>query len=288
MRLVCWAWLGLLGCAEGLNGPSGGASEGGGAAGGENGGAPAGGQGGSGGDEPGCGDGAVAAPEECEPDVAITATCESEGFAGGEISCDPETCTLDKSLCLETFCGNDLIEEGEVCDGTDLGAASCVASSFAGGTIACDASCALDTSGCKPNFNEGFETLATLSPTFVTTGNPWGFDIVTAHSGNRSMHSSVISHNQSSSVTLTLTYETAGTISFWHMESTETCCDKLEFLIDGVQQNEWSSSVWSQASFNVAAGTHTLQWRYSKDVSINSGLDTVWVDDIVATNGYLP
>ena len=39
------------------------------------------------------------------------------------------------------------------------------------------------------------------------------------------------------------------------------------------------------ANFPVAAGMHTLEWRYAKDGSIASGSDTVWVDDITLIPG---
>lgn len=38
---------------------------------------------------------------------------------------------------------------------------------------------------------------------------------------------------------------------------------------------------WSQASFPVAAGTHTYKFEYSKDNSQSSGSDCAWVDNII-------
>ena len=35
----------------------------------------------------------------------------------------------------------------------------------------------------------------------------------------------------------------------------------------------------------VAAGMHTIEWRYDKDGSVNTGADRVWVDDIFLVNG---
>ena len=35
----------------------------------------------------------------------------------------------------------------------------------------------------------------------------------------------------------------------------------------------------------IAAGNHTLEWRFIKDGSVTSGSDTVWVDDIVLFGG---
>ena len=58
------------------------------------------------------------------------------------------------------------------------------------------------------------------------------------------------------------------------------------FFIDGVEQDEWSGAhATSLASYDVAAGRHTFEWRYTKDGTINAGLDAVWIDDIDADGG---
>lgn len=47
-----------------------------------------------------CGNGQIEAGEDCEPGVALTATCESRGFAGGgTLACDASGCRFDPSGC---------------------------------------------------------------------------------------------------------------------------------------------------------------------------------------------
>ncbi|MGM0555922.1 MAG: MopE-related protein [Myxococcota bacterium] len=60
---------------------------------------------------PGCGDGHLATTEECEGFELRGETCESQGFAGGKLTCD-ENCRLETSDCR-----NDC--EPEICDGLD-------------------------------------------------------------------------------------------------------------------------------------------------------------------------
>jgi hypothetical protein len=185
-------------------------------------------------------------------------------------------------------CGNGMVDTGEECDGADLGPATCVTEGFAGGALACSDTCTLDTAGCMPNFTEGFEGTG-LPAGFTTSGDAtWLLDTSTFHGGAKSARSGDIDDYESSSGFLSLQFDVAGSISFWHRESTETCCDFLELYIDGLQQGSWTSDFWQQSTFPVSAGMHTFEWRYTKDLSISSGADAVWVDDVAATNGYLP
>ena len=46
-------------------------------------------------------------------------------------------------------------------------------------------------------------------------------------------------------------------------------------------QQEWSGNLaWSQATYPVAAGMHTFRWVYSKDGSVSSFEDAVYIDDV--------
>ncbi len=60
-----------------------------------------------------CGDGALHALEACDGDLFGTNTCQTEGFAGGNLACTPD-CELDTSGC--NGCGNGTTEAGEECD----------------------------------------------------------------------------------------------------------------------------------------------------------------------------
>ena len=83
-----------------------------------------------------------------------------------------------------------------------------------------------------------------------------------------------------------------GTLTFWWSVSSELDYDYLEFYLDGMLQNGRISGEvnWNQQTFNIAAGSHTLRWRYVKDIGISSGQDRGWVDQVsfVQTGGVLP
>jgi hypothetical protein len=49
-----------------------------------------------------------------------------------------------------------------------------------------------------------------------------------------------------------------------------------------VQQGQWSgANNWAEAVYPIAAGQHTLRFTYSKDGSLSSGEDSVYVDDLL-------
>ncbi|NUP11165.1 MAG: hypothetical protein HOW73_34400 [Polyangiaceae bacterium] len=139
----------------GGEGASGGADTGGGGT-GNNGGAPDGGSdpnggGGEGGNPPNevCGDGMVGDAEACDGADLDGHTCETEGFAGGQLGCTDQ-CELDTSQCQsEPECGNAVVEGDELCDGAALGGETCASLGFAGGMLACAIDCTdFDTSQC--------------------------------------------------------------------------------------------------------------------------------------------
>ncbi|MCA9612988.1 MAG: hypothetical protein KC586_09580, partial [Myxococcales bacterium] len=81
----------------------------------------------------------------------------------------------------------------------------------------------------------------------------------------------------STSFTLSATY----TISLWYNVSSEDGYDYFRILLDGTQVFEDSGvSGWTQWTRSVAAGSHTLELRYVKDINTTEGSDTVWVDDV--------
>lgn len=50
---------------------------------------------------PGCGDGVITPPEQCDGNDLDGYTCETLGYTGGgTLACDPVTCTLDTSNCI--------------------------------------------------------------------------------------------------------------------------------------------------------------------------------------------
>ena len=130
-------------------------------------------------------------------------------------------------------------------------------------------------------FNETFDPGFFESHDWQMTGNaPWTITEEEFHTGSYGSRSGVITHNQSSTMSITQTTQTTE-ITFFKKLSTETNYDKLHFYIDDEELGLWSGNLpWKEERFPVAQGTHTFKWSYTKDYSVNLGQDCVWVDDI--------
>lgn len=126
-----------------------------------------------------------------------------------------------------------------------------------------------------------FETnVVPVSMTMSGNAN-WATDTSTgAGGGSYSLKAGTISHNQTSCTSLTVTGATG--VAFDYAVSSETSYDFLRFYIDGSQQASWSGTVaWANASYAVTSGPHLYTWCYTKDISLDGGSDTAWVDNIV-------
>jgi hypothetical protein len=114
------------------------------------------------------------------------------------------------------------------------------------------------------------------------------------HSGTYSARSGAIGDSQSTYIERTFIIgEGGGTVSFWWKvncdDSSWNDHDSLEFWID----TEWQTYImgeagWEQRTFPLAAGAHTLKWRYAKNDSKSEGSDCGWIDDIQVTNTVVP
>lgn len=99
-------------------------------------------------DLPRCGNGDVNPGEDCDSANLDGATCQSQGYEGGVLACNPGTCTFDTSNCYT--CGDGRVSGTEQCDGQDLGGATCETAGYAGGTLGCDVqACTFDVSQCN-------------------------------------------------------------------------------------------------------------------------------------------
>ena len=73
----------------------------------------------------------------------------------------------------------------------------------------------------------------------------------------------------------------AGTLSFYWKVSSEEDFDYLEFYIDGLLQDRITGLVhWKPWTNTLPLGSHTLEWRYTKDGSVNFRSDCGWVDKV--------
>jgi hypothetical protein len=124
---------------------------------------------------------------------------------------------------------------------------------------------------------------------FNTGGfRPWQIEENAAHHNGSAARSGLIAgdHNQVS--WLETTVVGPGTISFRWQVSSEANYDYLRFLINNAQQDQIHGTVnWTNRSFTLPAGTHTVRWQYGKDGSVDAGADAGWVDRIIWT-GNLP
>ncbi|MEO0017907.1 MAG: hypothetical protein RLZZ522_1190, partial [Verrucomicrobiota bacterium] len=109
----------------------------------------------------------------------------------------------------------------------------------------------------------------------------WTGTAAKSHDLVSSAVSGTISHSQQSWFSTAVTGP--GNIACWWSVSSELGWDYLTFYIDGVAQpGRISGEVgWTQASWNIPAGNHTLKWEYSKDGSQSHNADAAWVDQVV-------
>ena len=82
----------------------------------------------------------------------------------------------------------------------------------------------------------------------------------------------------------------AGTVSFYWKVSSEADWDFLEFYIDGELQDQISGEVdWQQMTYTITdSGSHTLEWRYTKDEGASDGDDCGWADKLEWDGGGQP
>ena len=139
------------------------------------------------------------------------------------------------------------------------------------------------------NFTAGNITLATALDTtgltWTTSGSGlwYGQSSVTSD-GVDAARSGAIGHNQSSTLQTTVTGP--GTLTFYWAVSSEANYDWLKFYLDGAEKAAISGPTisWAQKSYTVSgSGSHTLQWTYIKDGSVNGGSDAGFVDRVVWT-----
>ena len=138
--------------------------------------------------------------------------------------------------------------------------------------------------------SEDFETGNFLKFPWVNTYNPWEIVTSNVYAGTYSAKSKTgLSHNASSILQITMQAHADGNISYFRRVSSEANYDKFTFYIDGEAKETVSgNSSYQLSSFPVTAGTHVYRFEYKKDVSVSSGSDCVWIDNIVFPSAGTP
>ncbi|MBU1221001.1 hypothetical protein KKF34_20025 [Myxococcota bacterium] len=95
-----------------------------------------------------CGNGEIDEFEDCDGPNLNESTCETEGFYGGELFCNPVTCRFDTNSCTGR-CGDGVIQgdKGEDCEESLMTGVTCGTHGYHPGTLECN-SCLLDFSLC--------------------------------------------------------------------------------------------------------------------------------------------
>ncbi len=124
-----------------------------------------------------------------------------------------------------------------------------------------------------------------------TTGGdwPWFGESTVTHDGIDAAQSGAVGNDQSSWIETTLTGP--GEVSFWWKVSSDNVSsfDALRFDSDGSYVNEISGEVdWTQVTYQVECGSHTLRWTYYKDAAFSAGLDAGFLDQFTFTPGGAP
>jgi hypothetical protein len=127
----------------------------------------------------------------------------------------------------------------------------------------------------------GFES-GSLPAGFTVAGMAgWFVDTSRPRTGTYSARSGAIADSRQSILQRNIMLSSPAIVTFWYSVSSESIHDNFEVWIDGARRTRASGEVpWTFASYALAAGMHTLEWRYIKDISESNGSDRAWIDNL--------
>ncbi len=103
----------------------------------------------------------------------------------------------------------------------------------------------------------------------------------------KSSNAGIASSTGAIEMTVDVPYEAK--MSFYVKPSSESNYDKFYFYIDGVEKfNTSGAGSWTKKEYTVEAGTHTYKWAYTKDSSVNSNDDCIYVDYVTLYEKTVP
>ncbi len=220
----------------------------------------------------------------CDP---ATGMCSTSAAPDGT-SCDDGSLCTTGDVCTGGACAGTTLDcsgsstecAPSVCDAATgacaAGTPLAVCTTCSAGYCAPDGSCQTSVGSILYDFETG------LPAGWTTSGSAsWFASTTTPYAGSRAAESGDIGDSQSTSLTAPVDFGVEVQLSFWFRTSSETSYDLLLFFVDGVERQRWSgTNGWTEYTTTLTAGPHTLEWRYSKDSSVSSGSDTVWIDDV--------
>lgn len=148
------------------------------------------------------------------------------------------------------------------------------------GSITRTANYALKVNAANSSIGEAVDNTALQ---WTTGGNAaWFGQSNMFYYGNSAAQSGKIGNNQNTWVQTTVTGP--GTVKFYWKVSSEQNADTLSFYIDGSQRARISGNTsWSQKTYTIYSGTHTLKWMYTKNRATTRGSDAGWLDKVEYT-----
>lgn len=127
-------------------------------------------------------------------------------------------------------------------------------------------------------FTDGFETGDFSTLPWISKG--WEVESKISSRGQFAAGTLPIADRQTNSLTVMVDL-LGGIGNFEYRVSTETNYDRLDFFVNGELRNTWSGEIpWSGYSFETPSGPVALEWRYTKDNALSSGLDAVFIDNL--------
>jgi poly(beta-D-mannuronate) lyase len=116
---------------------------------------------------------------------------------------------------------------------------------------------------------------------WTASGTPsWAGQSALSHDGQSSARSGAIADSGTTSIRVDNVVG-PGTLTFWWKVSSETNNDRLRFYVNASEILRISGEVdWQFQTYNLGAGTNSLEWRYTKNSSLSAGQDHGWVDQV--------
>ena len=114
----------------------------------------------------------------------------------------------------------------------------------------------------------------------------WAITSETSIAGGSSLRSGGIESNRQSCLVLEVSLPANSVISIAGRTSSQGGFDQLQVIADKLRLNTISAPVfqterdWRQQSYFLPAAISELRWCYTKDRSLNSGLDRAWIDNL--------
>ena len=114
---------------------------------------------------------------------------------------------------------------------------------------------------------------------YFEINNAWDVEDLESDDTSKVYRSTKISHNGETSMSITVDVQETIDWSFDWQVSSELSCDWLHWYLDGAEKSSISGtgSGWETINFTLSEGAHSIEWRYTKDGSVDTGDDCGWV-----------